>query len=194
MHCVQTLPADCRQIYAVDLQKNKKLALGINALALAVSLLMIVGMAFVVPISTLFAVQDGPSGMLLRLAVLCVGIVVYVILHEWVHGQSMKFFGARKVTFGFTGLYAYAGSKEDYFTKGAYLVIALAPLVVWGLVLLVVNLQVGREWFWVVYLIQIMNISGAMGDVFVAVKFAWMPRNILINDDGVSMRVYLPEG
>lgn len=193
MHCVQSLPAGCRQIYAVDLQKNKKLALGINALALAVGLLMIAGMAFAVPFGTLLAGQDGLPGLLLRLAVLCAGMLLYVILHEWVHGQVMKFYGARTVAFGFTGLYAYAGSKEDYFTRGAYLVIALAPLVVWGIVLLAVNLLVGREWFWVVYLIQVINVSGAMGDVFVAVKFARMPRNILIHDDGVSMRVYLPE-
>ena len=64
---------------------------------------------------------------------------------------------------------------------------------VWGIVLLVINLLVPEPWFWVVWLIQINNVSGAMGDIFVTVKFSRMPADILVNDDGVSMRVYARE-
>lgn len=68
---------------------------------------------------------------LTSLAAFLVCAVVYMVLHELVHGACMKVFGAKKVRFGFTGLYAFAGSIE-YFKKAAYIVVALAPLVVWG--------------------------------------------------------------
>lgn len=193
MHCIQNLPEGYRQIYEVDLQKDKKTALLINGLAIAISLIMGIGMHFFVPIGTLFSMEAGFGAYCLRFAALIAAMVVYIVLHEWVHGRAMRFFGAKELQFGFTGVYAFAGSKADYFDKKAYLIIALAPLVVWGVVLLILNLLVSEPWFWVVYLTQIMNVSGAMGDVFVTAKFSKMPADILVNDDGVSMRVYARE-
>lgn len=194
MNCVQQLPEGYRQIFAVDLQNNKKIAQLINGLALAVAVIMGVVMHFAVPIGTLFDMTAGIGSYVVRFAVLLAGMVAYIVLHEWVHGRVMRFCGAVQVKFGFTGIYAFAGSQADYFTKKAYRWIALAPLVVWGIVLLVLNLLVPPAWFWVVYLIQISNVSGAMGDIYVTVKFARMPRDILVQDDGVSMRVYSREG
>ena len=63
-------------------------------------------------------------------------------------------------------------------------------IVLWGTVLAAVNFFVPTEWFWIVYMIQLINISGAAGDLFAAVKFTRMPKNILIQDSGVSMRVF----
>ena len=193
MHCLQSLPENYRKIYEVDLQKDKKTALLINGLAIAVSLIMGIGMHCFVPIGMLFSMEAGLGAYCLRFAVLIAAMIGYIILHEWVHGRAMRFYGAKKLRFGFTGMYAYAGSKEDYFTKNAYIVVALAPLVVCGIVLLGINLLVPEPWFWVVWLIQINNVSGAMGDIFVTVKFSRMPADILVNDDGVSMRVYARE-
>ena len=93
------------------------------------------------------------------------------------------------VVSGFTGLYAYAGS-EAYFNKRSYLVIALAPIVVWGVVLLILNFLVPTSWFWCVYFIQVCNVSGAAGDLYVSCKFSRLPADILIRDTGVSMTVY----
>ena len=101
----------------------------------------------------------------------------------------MKCFGAVKVKYGFTGLYAYAGS-ESYFYKIPYIIIALAPVVLWGVVLLMLNCAAGTYWFWNIYFIQISNISGAAGDLYVIYSFSKLPRDILIQDTGVSMTVY----
>ena len=101
----------------------------------------------------------------------------------------MKICGTKKVKYGFTGLYAYAGSN-DFYSKGAYIFIALAPVVLLGAVLLVVNFFVSVEWFWVVYFIQIINLSGASGDYFVTIKFLTLPKDVLITDYGVGMKVY----
>ena len=68
--------------------------------------------------------------------------------------------------------------------------IALAPIVIWGIILLVLNLIFQETWFWVIYFIQICNLSGAAGDLYVSYRFSKLPEDILINDIGVSMTIY----
>ncbi len=192
MKAQHELPSGYSEILTVDLQKNKKQATIINIAALVIGLAMGIGMHFYIPITTLFNMSDGFVPYLIRFAALLVGMVAYIILHEAVHGIAMKMFGARKVKYGFTGIYAYAGS-DDYFGKAPYIVIALAPIVVWGIVLAVLNFIVPVEFFWVVYFIQISNISGAAGDLYVTFKFLGLPKDILVCDTGVSMTVYSSE-
>ena len=193
MKALQTLPPGYREIYRVDLQKDKKTALFVNGLALLIAAVMGVGMNRLVPISSLFQMDGGPLLYGLRFVSLFVLIFGYLILHELVHGTTMKACGTKKVRYGFTGLYCYAGS-EDYYGKKSYLTIALAPVVLFFFLLIPINLIVPREWFWVVYFLQIGNLSGAAGDLFVTVKFAGMPKDILVQDSGVSMAVYSRSG
>lgn len=192
MKTVEKLPEGYQEIYALNLQKDKKIALFVNLLAVVITVLLAFPMHFVVPISSLFSMEDGMKAYFLRFAVLIALMLLYIILHELVHGIAMKLCGTKKVSYGFTGVYAFAGSK-DYYGKKAYIFIALAPVVLWGVVLAVINPFVSEAWFWIVYLIQIVNLSGAAGDLFVTVKFSRMPRDILIQDYGVGMTVYSKE-
>ena len=63
-------------------------------------------------------------------------------------------------------------------------------MVLWGAVLFVLMLTVPTSWFWVVYIVQISNLSGAAGDFFVTLRFSRFPKDILVRDSGVSMCVY----
>lgn len=189
MKAVEALPEGYREIYSVDLQKNKKLAFWVNALSLLIAALLAIPMHFVVPISTFFSMEDGIGSYFIRIVAVAVFMVLYIVLHELVHGVAMKMCGTKKVKYGFTGLYAFAGSN-DFYGKKSYIFIALAPVVLWGIVLAVVNPFVPIEWFWVVYWIQISNLSGAAGDFFVTAKFSKMPDDILVRDHGVGMKVF----
>jgi hypothetical protein len=128
---------------------------------------------------------------MLRLGALLVAILAYMVLHEAVHGITMKLFGCCKVKFGFTGLYAYAGT-EEYITKWPYITVALAPVVLWGVVFAVLDFVVPTSWFWWVYILQIINVSGAAGDLYVTFRLLRLPRNILVQDQGVHMTVFCP--
>lgn len=189
MKAIGVLPEDYGEIYSLNLQKDKRTAIIVNLLALAIAAVMAVSMNFFVPVTSFFDMSGGIVSYFLRLAALIVLMVLYMVLHELVHGIAMKLCGTKRVKYGFTGLYAFAGS-EDYYDKKSYIFIALAPIVLWGTVLAAVNFFVPSEWFWIVYMIQLINISGAAGDLFAAVKFSRMPKNILIQDSGVSMRVF----
>ncbi|MBQ3547952.1 MAG: DUF3267 domain-containing protein [Clostridia bacterium] len=193
MKALNILPEGYNQIYEIDLQKDKKKLLLVNGLALVIAALMIVSMNFYIPFFTLFSFEQGTKQYFIRFGVLMVSIIAYMVLHELVHGITMKICGTKKVKYGFTGLYAFAGS-DDYYDKKSYITIALAPVVVWGVVIAIINCLVPNEWFWVVYFIQIMNISGAAGDIYVTCKFSKMPSDILVRDHGVGMKVYSKNG
>ena len=184
MKAQPTLPETYREIFSIHLQKDKRLALLVNVLALLITVVLFLPMLFFVPFSTLF---EGAS--LLKFLTLLFGYVLYLILHELVHGIAMKLCGTKKVKYGFTGMYAFAGS-DDYYSKGAYIFIALAPIVVWGIVFAILNIVVPQDWFWVIYLLQISNLSGAAGDLYVTFRFSKLPRDILVRDSGVSMQVF----
>ena len=164
MKSCETLPEGYKEIYSIDLQKNKKMSLVINLLALVIGAVLVVPMLHIVPISTVPAAD----GCWTRFIALIVLMIVYMVLHELVHGIAMKLCGTKKVTYGFTGMYAFAGST-DYYAKKPYIFIALAPVVLWGIVLLIINPFVPVEWFWVVYILQVIHLSGAAGDLFVTV-------------------------
>ncbi len=192
MKAYVSLPEGYKEIYSVDLKKNKKLSLLVNGIAIMICVVMAILMNFYVPFSTLFDMEGGFVAYIIRFVSLMLLSVLYIVLHEIVHGIAMKMCGTKKVKYGFTGVYAYAGS-EDYYDKKAYIFIALAPVVLWGVVLAIVNFLVPTSWFWVIYIVQISNLGGAAGDYFVTVKFSRLPKDILVKDYGVGMVVYSKE-
>lgn len=189
MKAYQSLPEGYREILQVNMQNDKKTAAKINAgAAIAMAAVILIGHV-IVPIRVFFDV-DPMSRYFIRLGVLLAGYIVYMVLHELTHGVVMKAAGGRQVVFGFTGMYAFAGSHKDYFDKSSYRCIALAPLIVWGIVFGVLILLVPREWFWTVWLLQAGNIGGAAGDVYITARLWNMPSSILVRDTGVDMTVY----
>ncbi len=190
-HTYIALPEGYREYFHVNLQKDRKTALFVNITALVVGILMFaLGHFAFVSITDLYDMDDGLLIYFGRIIALLLGFVIYIVLHELTHAAVMKFFGAKKLRFGYTGIYAYAGSETDFFDKHAYIPISLAPLIVWGIIFTVLLIVVPRSWFWVVYFWQIGNITGAMGDLYVTFKFSPMPKDILIRDTGTEMTIY----
>ena len=193
MPTCQVLPEGYREYYSVDLQKDKKTALFVNVLSAILALIVGIPMHLYYPIWYLFDFSEDAGPYLARMAALIILIFAYICLHELTHAAVMKYYGAKKVRFGFTGLYAYAGSLEDYFSKIPYIHTALAPVVVWGIVFLILSFLVRGPWLWVIFFLQLMNVSGAAGDLFVAFKFLRFPDDILVRDTGIDMTVYSRE-
>ncbi len=195
MHSFKELPLGYREHLRIDMQKDKRLALRINGFAAALMIAMLAaGHFMLVPIAAFLHFEPDMTlwQAVRRPVVMLVGVIVYTVLHELTHAAVMKFYGARQVRFGFTGLYAYAGSERDYFDRHAYLPISLAPLILWGAVFTVLLIALPREWFWVAYLWQVANISGAAGDIYVSCLTAKMPLGVVVKDTGVGMTFYCP--
>ncbi len=188
----EALPEGYREIYSIDLQKNKKLSIVVNGIATMIAAVMVIAAGVFIPITALYDVEVGYGIYFARLIVILAGMVLYMVLHELTHGVAMKLCGTKKIKYGFTGMYAFAGS-DDYYAKKPYIFIALAPVVLFFVIFLILNFLVPAEWFWVVYILQVINCSGAAGDLFVTVKFLRMPSDILVKDHGVGMTVFSKE-
>lgn len=122
---------------------------------------------------------------------LVAGVLGYVILHEAIHGMCFWAFSREKPRFGWKSAYAFAAS-DAFYPKWPYLTIVLAPVVLWGVVLAALAAVLPVRWYWTTQAIQLMNLSGAAGDMYVTWLLCRMPWSILVQDSGVDMRVYAP--
>ena len=192
------LPSNYKLSQTLDLKNNKKQFLLINGASILSAIILIVPMLFIVPIDSLFIIDysEGGGGIwlyILRFLLLVLGSTLYITLHELTHGLMMKLFGARKVKFGFNVVYAYAGSKEEYFRKWPYIIVALAPVTIFFVIFAVICPFIYKTpWFWMVYFWQVQNVAGAAGDIIVSIMFLSKPKNSYIKDEGTSMQLYTP--
>lgn len=185
--CYSTLPESYTLHDKIDLQHNKKQFWLVQALAFAIIVIMLVCGYFIDNFSSF---DDGTVENIIGIVVVVVGVVLYIILHEATHGLFMHLFVKGKLNFGFKGWAAYAGSS-GYFDKKHYIVISLAPLVLWGIVFAVLNIVFNHGvWFWVIWILQLCNISGASGDMFCTYKMLRYPKDILVYDSGMDMLIF----
>lgn len=191
--CTEVLPDGYSLLTRVDI-KDKKTLLIMNVIALIIFFAFgALGLVFV-PFGTMYYdIGMGAWFIWLKIVIMVAGMAAYILLHELVHGIVMKYYGAEHVKYGFVGYAAYAG-YDGYFRKRPYLVIAMAPIVFWGVVLALLCAVVPVSWFWIVYCIQLVNLSGAAGDLYVTYKFKGLPSDILVRDTGMLMEVYAPGG
>jgi len=189
MKAYHVLPDGYEEKLQMNLQKDKKTAMKINIWAFVLTFLLILAGNFVVPIYV-FVEADTTLEFALRIGGLLLAYLAYIILHELTHAIVMRAVGGGKVKFGFTGLYAYAGSTEDYFDKSSYRCIALAPLVFWGIIFGILTVVVPPGWFWTAWFLQVGNIGGAAGDLYVTARLWKEPESILVRDTGLDMTVF----
>ena len=50
--------------------------------------------------------------------------------------------------------------------------------------------MVQQSYFWIIYFVQIGNLTGAVGDLYVTYLISKMPDDTLIQDTGVSMTMH----
>ena len=185
MNCT-LLPEGYRQIGGVDLMQDRRAMRIVNLCALIITVILL-------PLGLLFRPFLLFSGSILMILFqffrLCAGIFLYMVLHELVHGVLMRYFSGLRPHYGFNGIYAFAGS-ESFFDRKSYLIISLAPVVLLGAVLMLLCFWAPNSLFWLFYLIQVLNLSGAAGDFYVSLLLRKQPSDLLIQDSGVAMKFY----
>lgn len=184
MRAYSRLPEGYRLKERIDLIRNRKQLLFVNGLSIALAVLTVAAGFLLKPAAARFG--------WLQCLVATAAIAVYIVGHEAVHGVLMWLISREKPRFGFKLMYAYAGSTA-YFDKRAYLLIAIAPLAVWAIVLGVLAFALPAVCFWPVWAVQVMNVSGAAGDLYVFFHLIGHAPSILVQDDGAAMKVYLPD-
>lgn len=177
--------------FKIDLVNNRKEALYVNGLALVVMIIMLIPfIRSFYKVGSRVCSGDSLIPILWNTLFCAVGCILYLVAHEAAHGLAMKCFTDAKLRFGYKFVYAYAGSIEGLFKPVEYILIALTPMLFFGVVF-----ELCREkipyFATSFYLLQMMNVSGSMGDVYVVFRILkHSQEKILINDTGTDMTVY----
>ena len=186
MKSTWTLPEGYGQKYLIDLKDNKKQFWIVNGLSILIMLALLAVFFQLLWYGFLELHFEGLSRQMLAMVL---GMIAYIPLHELVHGVCIRRFSGKKANYGFTLVYAYAGS-DCYFNKRDYLIIAAAPVVFWGVFFLLLLFLLPVNWRWVPYVWQLFNLSGAAGDFYVFWRLGKEPGTILCQDTGVKMAVF----
>lgn len=171
------------EILSIDMSGNRRQFITVNVISAAIALAMLIPFIASYP----FTFDIAP--LMLNAAIILAGTVAYTALHELTHALFIIIFGCKKPSFGFSGLFAY--TKADfYFSKFAYIVIALAPVVIFGIILPALAFALRDSVLPAVYTIAVINFSGAAGDLYVTARILPLPRDILVYDTGAAMHIY----
>jgi hypothetical protein len=137
-------------------------------------------------------VASGIGGLLVLLLSFVFSIGAMIVLHEGVHGLFFWLFTRARPSFAFKGAYAYAALPGWYLPRNQYFITSLAPFVlisVAGMGLLAIC---PPSWFVLVLSVMVLNASGAVGDLWVAIWLLRQPVECLAQDEGDAMTLYLP--
>lgn len=192
MKIIKEMPKDYKRITTLSLQKDKKASTLVNIISIIIGIAMLIPMHIVNPITSVINLSEGMEGIMTEIIALVIAMTVYIIIREAIHALFMKILGCKKIKFMFTGLYAFAATDE-LIPMNAFTLIALAPVIILGIILLVCCILIPLPVLWLVYILLVVNVSGVVGDVYNVIKLSKLPKDILIHDNGLSMNIYSKE-
>ena len=186
-----SLPEGSREVFHFD-AKNKKEGLRMTLWAL---LIMVIAVALVC-LGADFKQFDF-SHMFKYYAVWIASMLVYIVLHELVHGAVYKALTHRKLTFGITWSAAFCGVPDIYVYRSTALASLVAPLTVFTVIFVPLTLwlrTVDTGWYLVSGLLFAIHISGCAGDMYITKLLLTRFRSpkILMRDTGPAQWIYEP--
>ncbi len=141
------------------------------------------------------AVPSGPAGIDWLVIVI---VPLVFIAHEGLHGLAICWagqeprYGAQFASFGpiKIPLLLYATTEGALFSRRAFIVIALVPLVVITAVGMLLVVVIPQGMLFTVNLCVALNAGGAAGDVWMSWVALQHPPNALIKDEADAIRIY----
>lgn len=143
----------------VDLRSDKKaLLLSEGGQIVLLLLLGLLGLIF------LPSVVITRKALLIQAAVLCLGLVCGLLLHEGLHGLLMRLGGSSRIRLGFIGLRPYMQCSAC-FDRRSYRRILLLPALLGEILLLAAVILVPADWKWTLYILLIGNTAAGWEDI-----------------------------
>lgn len=190
-HFETVLPAEFRAVYSIDATKRKTVII-MNLVALA--------LAAAVMVLQLVLIGFGTAVRKFRFTVwqllVFIGVaLVYVVLHELVHGLVYWLFTGHKLKFGFTGTVAYCGVPDIYVYRTASMCAVIAPFAVFTVIFALGTILFKEPSMKILTaLLQAIHVSGCVGDLFNfgLYLFKFRDPRTLMRDPGPAQTFYLP--
>lgn len=184
------LPEGYVQSGEINLNKNKRLAIALNISALFIGVII-----FIVLSSFAALIRPGlmdTSGIITvgGMVALIVAVVLLMTIHELIHGFFFWVFTRNKPVFAIRLFYAYAGAPDWYIPTRQFMIVALGPLVIIGVVGMLLMLLVPESWVLMIAILVALNTGGSIGDFLVFTRLLKLSPTSLANDTGDVMSFY----
>lgn len=194
---LDTLPEGFHQTGEFNLKKNKRMMIALNIAGfglLIVAVLLLQGYTIATRRgfgSTILSFEVNSLAQVgLFTLYMIIDFLILVILHEGVHGICFWLFTRRRPVFALGPGYAYAAAPGVFIRKNPYLLTAISPLIVLTILgMLLIPFVPGSILFHVAF-ITVMNIAGAVGDLWVVSGLLFKREPVLIQDSGDCVAVY----
>ncbi len=160
--------------------------------ALAIPLAIVLGAGFFLIAIYIGKLPDTFSIIVAEAAAIIPTIVATIVLHELVHGLTMRQYGVHP-QYGalWKQLMFYATSPGYAYRRNSYILITLAPLLVLsGLAILGMVLLQGTQWIWLLILLATLNGHGAFADVWMVCVLLRYPKTAYVMDERDGVRVF----
>jgi hypothetical protein len=131
------------------------------------------------------------SSLIFIAEVLIISILM-IIIHEGFHGIFFWIFSGERPKFAFKIYYAYASAPGWYFPRWQYFYTALAPLIGITLIGVAALLWLPAYCAMPALMLLVFNTSGAVGDIWVALRLVICPRSTLVRDYGDKIEFFKP--
>lgn len=183
LHDAAELPPAYRVQRTVDLKKDRRLNVTIQGVFALV--------AFSAVASALLLDLSLSSSLapIVVIPVILFGCLAYMTVHEATHGVALQLLTRARPTYGFRFPFLTTGSSL-FLTKRSAVIVALAPSVIWGVVLLGALLTVPADFRLVAYVLLALNFAGSAGDYVEAFVVAQQQPNALVQDEGDEIRIF----
>ena len=195
------LPSGYRQALYIN-AKEAKFGIIFNLIGFAI-------MAIVMAIAFLPLIASGrlaqgifdiePLQLMISDVVLILVLLVYIVLHELVHGVAYKALTGEKLTFGISWSCAFCGVPHIFTYRKTATIAVVAPFAVFSVILIataVVLYFVSPLYYLMAALVFGIHLGGCSGDLWVlyllSVKFK--KKTVLMRDTGPEQFFYVYEG
>lgn len=179
------LPANYRAQHTVDLKKDKTLARAVQAIFVAVALIAVgAPLLFDLPLETGWA----PVVTLLVTLAAC---LVYMAAHEATHGVTLQLLTGMRPTYTVRFPFLTTGNRA-YLARRSAVIVALAPVLLWAIVLVVGLLTLPQDYRLTAYILLALNVAGSAGDFVEVHVVSRQQPDALVQDDGNKIHVFTP--
>lgn len=178
----QDLPAGYALARTIDLKKDRRLAP-------AVQLVFGAFAALAVAIAVLLDLRSGSARPLVLVPLTVVACLLYLAAHELTHGVTLRVLTGVRPTYD-VRLPFLTTSSEAYLARRAWLIVALTPVVLWGLLLTNLVMLMPVELRLGAFVVLALNFAGSAGDLVASAVVARHPADALLHDAGETVAVY----
>jgi hypothetical protein len=134
--------------------------------------------------------MNDDTRLLLTLASLVL-VFLLLSLHELCHGLAFQLFGVRpRYGINLSKGVAFASASDHYLTRDAYLIVAMAPLVVISILTVILMALTGGSLRFMVGLMGTINAGSSVGDLWFFGVCLRYPRSLLVRDFGEGAELF----